>query len=81
MRISAGFDLGTISASRFDVNVTGFSTCPCVKSRCVLSGAADAKMSAGAPLRICVSRAFEPAKLYRWFGSNARKTSVSDAAA
>ena len=65
MRTPAGFDLGTIKARRFEVKVTGFATCPCVNSLCVLSGAADAKMSAGAPLLICVSRAFEPAKLYR----------------
>ena len=60
----AGFDFGTISASRFAVNVTGLSTMPAAKSRCVLSGAAEAKMSAGAPCRICVSSTFEPAKLY-----------------
>ena len=45
------------------MNVTGLSTSPARKRRCVLSGAAEAKMSAGAPFRICVSSAFEPAKL------------------
>lgn len=44
-------------------------------------GAADAKMSAGAPLRIWVSSVFDPAKLYLWAGSSARNASVSDAAA
>ena len=61
--------------------MTGFSTSPCPKSRCVLSGAADAKRSAGAPFLICVSSVFDPAKLYFCAGSNARNTSVSDAAA
>ncbi len=48
------------------MNVTGLSTRPAANSRCVLSGAADAKMSAGAPFLICVSSTFEPAKLYFW---------------
>ena len=47
----------------------------------MFSGAAEAKRSAGAPFLICVSRRFEPAKLYCWAGSSALKTSVSDAAA
>jgi hypothetical protein len=78
---SAGFDFGTIRASRFEVKVTGLSTSPCPKRRCVFRGAAEAKISAGAPFRICVSSVFEPAKLYRCAGSNDRKTSVSEAAA
>jgi hypothetical protein len=61
--MSAGFDFGTIRTSRFAVNVTGLSAIPALNRRCVLSGAAEAKMSAGAPFRICVSSAFEPAKL------------------
>jgi hypothetical protein len=47
----------------------------------VLSGAAAAKRSAGAPFRICVSSVFDPAKLYFGAGSKARNTSVSEAAA
>ena len=66
--IPAGFDLGVISASRLAVNVTGLSTSPALKSRWVFSGAAEAKMSAGAPFLICVSSVFEPAKLYVWAG-------------
>ena len=59
----AGLDFGTMSASRLAVNVTGLSTIPALNSRCVLRGAAEAKMSAGAPFRIWVSSAFDPAKL------------------
>ena len=40
---SAGFDFGTIRARRFEVNVTGLPTRPCLNNRCVLSGAADAR--------------------------------------
>src|SRR5215510_13765697 len=42
---------------------------------------AEANTSAGAPLRICVASAFEPANEYFSFLSIAGKTSVSDAAA
>ena len=59
----AGFDFGTISARRLAVNVTGLSTSPALNSRSAFSGAAEAKMSAGAPFRICVSSVFDPAKL------------------
>ena len=63
------------------MNVTGFSTSPAAKRRCVLAGLADANTSAGAPCLICVSRVFEPPKLYLCPGSYAFSTSVSDAAA
>ena len=62
------------------MKVTGFPTSLARKS-CVFSGAAEAKTSAGAPFLICVSSAFEPAKLYRCAGSNAVNASVSDEAA
>src|SRR5262249_15527849 len=42
---------------------------------------ADANTSAGAPLRICVANAFEPANEYFSFLSIAGNTSVNDAAA
>ena len=79
--IPAGFDFGTISASRLAVNVTGLSTRPAANSRCVLTGLAEAKMSAGAPFLICVSSTLEPAKLYFGALSKAWKTSVNEAAA
>ena len=81
VRIPAGFDFGTISARRFAVNVTGLSTSPARNRRCVFNGAAEAKMSAGAPFRIWVSSALEPAKLKFCAGSNVLNTSVNEAAA
>ena len=42
---------------------------------------ADANTSAGAPFRICVASAFDPANEYFSFLSIAGNTSVSDAAA
>jgi hypothetical protein len=73
--------LGTISASRFAVNVTGFSTSPSWNRRCVLTGDAAAYRSAGAPFRICVSSVVELPKLYLGCESNALNASVSDEAA
>ena len=49
----------------FEVKVTGPATMPARNSRSVLSGAAEAKRSDGAPFLICVSSALEPPKLYR----------------
>ena len=80
-RMPAGFDLGTISASRLEVNATGLPTSPSLKRRWAFSGAAEANRSAGAPFLICVSSAFEPAKLYRWARSKLLNASVSDEAA
>lgn len=77
----AGFDLGTMSASRFAVKVTGFPTSPSRWRRCALRGAAAAKRSAGAPFRICVSSVPELPKLYSCPGSNLPNASVSEDAA
>ena len=77
----AGFDFGTTITSVLRVKLTGLSTKPCWKSSAGMSVFAEAKTSAGAPLRICVASAFEPANEYFSLLSNAGNTSVSDAAA
>ena len=79
--IPAGFDFGTTITSVLRVKLTGLSTKPCGNSSAGMSVFAEAKTSAGAPFRICVASAFEPANEYVCVLSIAGKTSVSDAAA
>ena len=55
------FDFGTTTTSALRVKLTGLSTKPCWKSCAGISVFAEANTSAGAPLRICVASAFEPA--------------------
>src|SRR5262245_61316963 len=79
--ILAGFDFGTTITNVLRVKLTGLSTNPCWNSCAGMSVFADANTSAGAPLRICVANAFDPANEYFSRESSAGNTSVSDAAA
>jgi len=72
---------GTISVNRLVANHRGLRTRPSLKSASGCVELAEAKTSAGAPLRICRASASEPAKLYRGPPSILGKTSPSDAAA
>src|SRR4051812_10504773 len=80
-RTRPGVVLGTRRTKTFVANVRGRVHSPARKRSRASVNEAEAKTSAGAPRRICVSRAFEPAKLNDGSESMARKAPRSEAAA